>query len=587
MMPAPKRKPPRERVDPLVVEADRPAPFQFAAIDALILALVLGFAMLLIERTGFANGEELWPSPDAIEYAAMAANLDRGMGPVLHFADHTYPARYTIGYSLLLAMAYPLVGHRPERLCLVTALTALVAIAALYLLTLWAFDRQSAMVAALLLSLSPYFLGLSTCLLTDVPSLAICLLAALAFLYAEERASLLASVLCGLLIGWSVTIRATNGAIVGGILAAVMLMSPRRLDVRQLIAFALGLIPFPALQAWSNWHYLGSPLANGYTFWRPDLYGRHFDALGLRYLFVPGSPTEKIGNLLAYGPALLGVDGFFGPLRLGMELRTLLHARYSLYPFPVVIFAGLGTRTVLRGKRDAFTMRTIYLCSGFLAGLLSLYLFYFYHDPRFVLPGLFIVFALAGYGMVSANQNLKWGWIGAGIVALDAVVVAALIAETISRFSMGAPDSKIVAEVRELQPRMAHSVVVSDISLQWLELFAGGEGIEFVGLDDLLAQEAINEYHLHFLYQKKAAGILSTITLPPVLLPDGKLDSAEARALSDEDKAGRPVYLLVAMPMRADWASTLMGEFGELDRAFTMETVARYPEIGLYRLQPR
>ena len=51
--------------------------------------------------------------------------------------------------------------------------------------------------------------------------------------------------------------------------------------------------------------------------------------------------------------------------------------------------------------------------------------------------------------------------------------------------------------------------------------------------------------------------------------------------------AGRPVYLLVAMPMRQDWASTLMAEFGELDRAFTLEPVTRYPELGLYRLKPR
>ena len=105
---------------------------------------MLGFALILIASTGFANGQELWPIPDAVEYAAVAVNLDRGLGPVLHFAGNSYPSRYTIGYPLMLAAAYPLLSNKPERLYAVTALTALVAIAGLYLLTAWMFDRPSA-----------------------------------------------------------------------------------------------------------------------------------------------------------------------------------------------------------------------------------------------------------------------------------------------------------------------------------------------------------------------------------------------------------------------------------------------------------
>jgi hypothetical protein len=40
----------------------------------------------MIAGRGFANGQELWPMPDAVEYAAIAVNLNRGLGPVLHFA---------------------------------------------------------------------------------------------------------------------------------------------------------------------------------------------------------------------------------------------------------------------------------------------------------------------------------------------------------------------------------------------------------------------------------------------------------------------------------------------------------------------
>ncbi len=132
--------------------------FRFEGIDAALLALLLGFALLLIAGTGFVNGQELWPMPDGVEYAAIAVDLDRGLGPVLHFGGNTYPSRYTIGYPLMLAAAYPLLGHRPERFCLVTALTALIAIAGLYVLTLWVFDRPSAILAGLVLVTSPHFL---------------------------------------------------------------------------------------------------------------------------------------------------------------------------------------------------------------------------------------------------------------------------------------------------------------------------------------------------------------------------------------------------------------------------------------------
>src|ERR1039457_6652763 len=111
----------RASSEPARPGANEASVFRFEGIDAALLALLLGFALLLITRTGFANGQELWPMPDGVEYAAMAVNLDRGLGPVLHFAGISYPPRYTIGYPLMLAAAYPLLGRRPERLCLVTA----------------------------------------------------------------------------------------------------------------------------------------------------------------------------------------------------------------------------------------------------------------------------------------------------------------------------------------------------------------------------------------------------------------------------------------------------------------------------------
>ena len=521
---------PRHSSDSASSEPPRPgddaaeaSAFRLKGIDAALLVLLLGFALLLIAGTGFANGQELWPMPDAVEYAAIAVNLDSGLGPVLHFGGNTYPARYTIGYPLMLAVAYPLLGHKPERLCLVTALTALIAIAGLYLLTLWVFDRPSAVLAGLLLATSPHFIGLSTCVLSDVPSLAVVVLAALAFLYAQEKESLVASGLCGLLVGLAVTIRVTNGAILVGMLAAALLVRPRRLRLAQVMAFAIGFTAFPGLQAWVNLHYLGSPLASGYVFWWREAYSSVSTTFELRFLFKPWDMTHRHGNLVSYTLAMLGLDGLLGQLTLGLEPQTLLHSHYSFYPFPVAIFAGLGVFFANRRKRNATTMRAVYLGFGFLASLLLIYLPYFFLDPRFLLPALFIVFGAAAYGLVSANRRLAAGWAGYAVIALDVLLAGAILVDTGSRLAAPPPPAKLVDDVLAMRPRLKSAVVVSDISLQWLEIYAGGEGTEFVALNSLYAAETEpnSEYHLRGLYDKKSEG--SSLPIPPILLPGGEL----------------------------------------------------------------
>ncbi len=462
----------------------------------------------------------------------------------------------------------------------------MIAIAGLYILTLWAFDRPSAALAGLLLATSPHFLGLSTCVMSDVPAVAVVVLAAMGFLYAEEKESLVASALCGLLAGLAVIIRITNGAILAGILAAALLVRPRRLQFARVIAFAIGFSAFPGLQAWINLHYLGSPLSTGYLFWWPGAFESVFTTFELRFLFVPWDPSNRHGNLVSYAIAMLGLDGFFNQLHLGLELQTLFHSRYSFYPFPVPLFAVLGVFFAMRRKGNATTMRAVYLGVGFLGSLLLTYLLYFYLDPRFLLPALFIVFAAAGFGLVSANGRLEWGWAGFAVIALDVVLAVAILVETGSRLAAPPPPAKLVAEVLAIRPRLKNAVVVSDISLQWLEIYAGGEGTEFVSLNSLYAAETEpnTEYHLRGLYNKKSEG--STLPILPILLPNGELDPVEADKLAVEDKKGRPVYLLVQMPVTDEWWDELNREFAEIDRRFSHETVADYREVGLYRLKP-
>lgn len=537
--------------------------------------------------------------PDALEYAATGVDLDRGLGPVLHFGGYSYPPRYTIGYPLMLAAAYPLLGHRAERLYIVTVLMALVAIAGLYIFTLSVFDRPSAVLAGLLLAASPYFTGLSTFVMSDVPALAVVILSALAFLYAEEKESLAGSALCGLLAGLAFTIRPTNVALLAAMLGAALLVRQRRLQFARVAAFAIGLSALPGLQACLNLHYLGSIFSNGYVFWLSAWYGgSSLKPFELNYLVVPAltitgnvvAPTVPSlanygqGNLVSYAIAILGIDGIFGRFNWGAQL-AMLRPRYDFYPFPVAVFAGLGVFMAMRRKLNPFAMRAMYLGLGFLALLLLVYLFYAWTDPRFILPALFIVFAAAGYGIVSAHRRLKKGWPGFAVIALDVILAGGILISTVSVLTAEPPRLKLVDDVLAMRPQLKNAVVVSDISLQWLELIAPGERTEFVGLNNLLWVHRVMEEHLHLLYEKRSQGWSGPI--PPILLPDGKLDLAEARKLADEDKKGRPVYLLLLIPTSYVWLNELNKEVAQIDGYFSLETVASDPEMALYRLKPR
>src|SRR5262249_55137975 len=156
-MKSPKRAPARELL---------PAPERFNVADAVFVAALLALALLLMARTGSQRGVELMPWPDGLEYAATAVNMDRGLGPVLHFGGYSYPSRYSQGYPLILAIAWPLVGHDPAKLHFATILTGLLAIAITYLLCLRLFGRVSAALSTLVVALSPIILTYSTLVLS-------------------------------------------------------------------------------------------------------------------------------------------------------------------------------------------------------------------------------------------------------------------------------------------------------------------------------------------------------------------------------------------------------------------------------------
>lgn len=560
-------------------------------IDAAIVAMILTLALFMMARAGFRRGMELMPWPDGLEYAGVAVNLDRGLGPVLHFGGYSYPSRYTEGYPLLLAAAFPILGHRVERLCLVTMAMGLIAIAALYLLAFRMFGRPSAFAACLLLALSPVFITYSTLVLSDVPTLTVTILVAIAFYQASSsRRSILAAALCGLLAGFTVMIRPTNATMVIGFAAAMIASrdSDRMIDwFRQEIAFGIAFAIFPLWQAWTNYAYLGGPLRSGYVFWVPEVYGATGKTFSASFLFGATMPGNPYGNVLSYVLTLSGLDGMLGDPG---------DPRYLMYPFAAAIFAALGIVFALKSQAHV-VRRVMWFGLAFLAALLALYLFYFFTEIAFILPATFILFAAAGYGIVVANHAMldvrtrarktsRDNAIIAGVIALDLMLAFSLLAETSSRLTASPVQSKMVGTLLEVQAQLPpDAIVVSNVSLQFLELYVATPKTKLVGLNAFDPGDRFTDYHLARLYAKKATGWNGPV--PPVLFASQHIDDGEAKTLADAIRSGRPAYLLMTAPEHQDYADLLKDELAQISASFNLEPFARSDSVEMYRLTPR
>lgn len=563
-------------------------------------------------RSGARRGVELMPWPDGLEYVAAAVNLDHGLGPVLHFGGYSYPSRYTEGYPLILAAGYLVTGREVARLYCVTIAFGLLAIVALYLLTLRLFGRASAIVAALILATSPIFLTYSTLVLSDVPTLAVTLLAALALartvpaerdLTEVERAYasgsrsrssrlIAAWAAFGLLAGFTAMIRPTNAAMLAGVAAAMLATWPVGAAVQRRGALALAVfgaafaVPVLLLMR-ENVVTFGTVLTSGYAFWVPEVYGSFRHTFNFAYLFGPTMPRNPHGNVSIYLTALTGLDGMLGDQG---------DPRYFLYPFAAAAFAAIGIVLALRepGWREA--RRVLWFGLGFLAAEVAIYFFYVFTEVAFVLPAAFVIFVGAGYGVIAGNrwalQALTVATHGeplkraaaVGIFVLDLMLVLSAGAEVLLRLAATPAPSRMVPALAEAGARIEpDATVVSNLSLQFLELYVPGR--KFVGLNSLDPNEHFTDYHLHRLYAKRDMGFRGPIS--PVVFDGNDFTPATVDSLAATIGAKQRVYLLLGAPETPDYADLLKAEVGELGGRFLLTPVVQNSSLVLFRMGPR
>ncbi len=415
------------------------------------------------------------PWPDGLEYAAAAVNLDRGLGPVLHFGGYSYPSRYTEGYPLILAAAYPILGHHVELLCLVTVAMGLVALVALYLLTFQMFGRSSAVIAGALLALSPVFITYSTLVLSDVPTMTLTILAALAFFLFErgrrcprgsrQSRGLFRRPLCRPARGIHGDDPTDQRTVLIGI-AIAMLSFVRAARSQRLfpvaIAFGFAFAIFPLWQAWTNYRYLGGLANSGYVFWVPEVYGSFSKTFNPRFLFGATMPGNPYGNVLSYVLTLTGLDGMLGDPG---------DPRYLMYPFAAAVFAIIGIVTALQSPIADGPARDVVRAGVSRGALRAVPVLLFYrdrvHPPRDVrsvrrrrLWDRRRQPRDARGACARTRKTSRDNAVIAGVIALDLMLAVSILAETAGRISATPPQSKMVPTLLAIRPQLPSDAII-------------------------------------------------------------------------------------------------------------------------------
>jgi 4-amino-4-deoxy-L-arabinose transferase-like glycosyltransferase len=567
--------------------------------DWLIVAALLILTYVLVTSAGLRRGVELMPWPDGLEYAASGVNLANGRGAVLHFGGYTYPSRYTAGYPLILAFFQRYQGgdFRPLSASIILGMLSVFGI---FMLTRGQFWRLAATIAALLLALSPVFITYSSLVMSDVPTVFVTICAAVMLVvatsdYVTQASSwmrMAAWLMFGLVAGFSTIIRPTNAAILVGFALCIFMVPLERRDLaglaRVVLAVAVGFAIPVAWQLHQNSINLGSAFASGYSWWVPEVYdasGRTFSAA---YLFGPTMPRNPHGNVIVYLTTLLGFDGMLGDRG---------NPRYFLYPFAAAVFAIVGFIAVFRAPGRSNARRLMWFGLGYLGALAALYCFYVFTDVAFILPGAFILFIAAGCGAAAANRYMRLVFknrnrktyqlaSAASVIVLDLLLVISLASEAAVRMTAQPASSAMVEALQSLDSTLPRdATVVSNVSLQFLELYLSADGRRFVGLNSLDPGEQFTDYHLHRLYEKRAAGWNGAV--PPVVFDGEQLSPAEAASLASAVGGKAPVFVFLAAPESQDYAEVLKSELDQLQQKFTVEPISQNEAVALYQLTVR
>ena len=288
-----------------------------------------------------------------------------------------------------------------------------------------------------------------------------------------------------------------------------------------------------------------------------------------------------------YVTALLGLDGMLGDQG---------DPRYFLYPFAAAAFALGGIFVAVRAREQRTTRRLVYFGLALLGLLFAVYSFDLFTETAYLLPGVFIVFMMAWYGAVVANRWMRAAFraharsaprmaAAIGVLLLDLLLLISLATEISVRLSAEPLQSPTVEALQQIESKVSpRATILSNISLQLLELYLPGGSRKFIALNPHDPGESFTDYHLNRLFAKRALGWGGPI--PQVLFVDDVMATAVVNGLSADARSADGAYLLLGAPETPDYATELREQVDKLGAAFTLQPLLQNRNVGLFKLLP-
>jgi 4-amino-4-deoxy-L-arabinose transferase-like glycosyltransferase len=336
----------------------------------------------IILRLSISNpvGKELWPGPDAPEYADTARRLAylEGYGGI-DISGVVFPSRYPIFFPLFLVPTVWIWNGDAMHYCQSMAVLGGLSV----LLTgifVWSLLKriEAAVLAALLVALSPCHILHSHFVMSDLVMLILYqLLILLAFYHCNNAPASVGVGMAGLVVGALLAIRIASIPLVfaGGAFYVLRL----RRQWKLLVLFVAGATVFPLLEALNRLVSFGTILSNGYHYYAPAYWAESgFKLFSFKWI-MENEGGARIPNIIYFGRMLVGIDG------------SLIHAPWALGCLSLLAIILLLVRRP--SLANEYLFKVLLLIIGPL-GLVLLHLAFYWQRPRMMLSMVFILAVL-------------------------------------------------------------------------------------------------------------------------------------------------------------------------------------------------
>jgi 4-amino-4-deoxy-L-arabinose transferase-like glycosyltransferase len=333
------------------------------------LLINLTIAFVILFKTAY-NASDLEIVPDSVEYAVAASRLVSDHSYTIVIDGHSWPPRYPPWFSMLvIAPAYLLFGDEPGSAVFPILFVSLLGICTAFFIGYQVNGLMCGVFASLSLLLLPLYRFLSKQVMTDVPCIALLLIACLLYIRLKTVSShsRVPYLLAGILSGLCAAFRPVCAAVIFPFLWFIVRNTPKQHVFQQIALVTMPGILFVVLTMCYNNAVFGTPTRTGYHFWSPVPYDQQGMTFSLSYVADNLQIIAQSGLLLIALALLL--------LRL---FDMLQHQR---------LIVG-SVKESMRSIMEFIIITCI--------PMVVFHLFYFYAVPRFYLPTMSFLIILVG-----------------------------------------------------------------------------------------------------------------------------------------------------------------------------------------------